>query len=210
MTTPAAISPSEPESQPTAEADLVRRLKAGEDAAFEELVRSLTGRLLAVARRISRTEADAEDAVQDAFLSAFKSIGTFDGRSTLSTWMHRIVVNAALMRVRSGKNRETIAIDALLPSFEGGMHKEHPRAWRTSPGQDELIAEEDRAALLDALNVLPDEYREVIVLRDVEGLESKAVAAALGISDALVRQRLHRGRQALLTVMNERMTEVVS
>lgn len=205
-----SASPPDPAlgTHAASEADLVRRLKAGEDAAYEEFVRSLTGRLLAVARRISRTEADAEDAVQDAFLSAFKSIGSFDGRSTLSTWMHRIVVNAALMKVRSAKTHKAVSIDALLPAFEDGLHKEHPKAWRTTTGHDGLINEEERAAVLSALDALPEEFREVIMMRDVEGLESKSVAAALNISDALVRQRLHRGRQALLTLLNERMTEV--
>lgn len=208
MSIPAASIPGISKAHSAAETDLVRRLKAGEDAAYEEFVRSLTARLLAVARRVSRSEADAEDAVQDAFVSAFRSIGTFDGRSTLSTWMHRIVVNAALMRARSGKKHQAVSIDALLPVFEGGMHKEHPKAWRDSEGPDRLMNEDDRNMVLDALSMLPEEFRDVIVLRDVEGLESKAVAAALGIGDALVRQRLHRGRQALLTIMNQRMTEV--
>ncbi|MCB9840397.1 MAG: sigma-70 family RNA polymerase sigma factor [Phycisphaeraceae bacterium] len=193
---------------PTApdEADLVRRLKAGQDEAFEELVRSLTPRLLAVARRATRTEADAEDAVQDAFLSAFKAIGLFDGRSTLSTWLHRIVVNAALMKARKASTRRETSIEALLPTFEGGHHTASPRAW-TGVGSGGDVTEgggvgiERRRALWEAIARLPEEFRDVLLMRDVEQMESKAVAAALGISDALVRQRLHRARQALVKML---------
>ncbi|MEZ6234274.1 MAG: sigma-70 family RNA polymerase sigma factor [Phycisphaerales bacterium] len=184
------------------EADLVRRLKAGEDAAFEELVRTLTPRLLAVARRATRTEADAEDAVQEAFLSAFRAIGSFDGRSTLSTWLHRIVVNAALMKARKASTRRETSIEALLPTFEGGHHTASPREW-TNEGVTEQggVGIERKLALWEAIARLPEEFRDVVLMRDVEQMESKAVAAALGISDALVRQRLHRARQALVKML---------
>ena len=189
-----------------AEADLVRRLKAGDDRAFEELVRTLTGRLLAVARRVSRNESDAEDAVQEAFLSAFKAIGSFDGRSTLSTWLHRIVVNAALMKARKAQHRHETSIESLLPKFENGDHAETPQRWkRVTSGEGERI--ETKKAVWQALDKLPDEYRTVIVLRDIEGMESKEVAASLGISDALARQRLHRARLALLKLLEPVMTE---
>ena len=188
------------------EADLVRRLKAGEDAAYEELVRSLTPRLLAVARRATRTEADAEDAVQEAFLSAFKAIGSFDGRSTLSTWLHRIVVNAALMKARRASTRRETSIEALLPTFENGHHSRSPRAWSGDGSGEDVTGEggvgiERKRALWEAIARLPEEFRDVVLMRDVEQMESKAVAAALGISDALVRQRLHRARQALVRML---------
>lgn len=190
------------------DADLVRRLKAGEDAAYEELVRSLTGRLLAVARRMTRSEADAEDVVQEAFVSAFKAMGSFDGRAALSTWLHRIVVNAALMKARKDASRREASIETLLPQFEGGLHKEHPRAWASvTPDGDDGI--QQRARLREALERLPEEFRTVIVLKEVAGLESKAIAASLEISDALVRQRLHRGRLALMKLLDPVMSEAL-
>lgn len=189
------------------EQDLVRRLKAGEDAAFEELVRTLTGRLLAVARRIARTEQDTEDAVQEAFLSVFKSIATFDGRSALSTWLHRITVNAVLARSRRQGGRDDVSLDALLPTFEAsGLHHEKPKAWAAVTDQGEARIQQQEA-LRQAMDKLPDEFRAVLVLRDVEGLDSRAVAESLQISDALVRQRLHRGRQALMTLLEPVMLE---
>lgn len=198
MTTHADIS-ARSAQPPSSEADLLRRLKRGEEQAYEELVRTLTPRLLAVARRTTRTEADAEDAVQEAFLSAFKAIGSFDGRSSLATWLHRIVVNAALMKARKASSRER-SIEELLPVFDGGEHRHQPRAWRDVTNLDgERI--ELRATLVEALAQLPEEFRTVIVLKDIEGLESRQIAESLGISDALVRQRLHRGRQALMKLL---------
>jgi RNA polymerase sigma-70 factor (ECF subfamily) len=206
---PPIASPPRPDAARGAadEAELLRRLQAGEDAAYELLVRTLTPRLLAVARRIARTEQDAEDAVQEAFLSAFKSIGDFDGRSTLGTWLHRIAVNAALQRARKQARRNETSIDALLPTFKpSGRYADPPVAWApVTDDADARIQQQD--AIRRALDQLPEEFRAVVVLRDIEGLESKAVAASLGISDGLVRQRLHRARQALVQILNPMMTE---
>src|SRR5262245_12156286 len=107
----------------TTEQAFVARLKAGDDAAYEELVRTRGGHLLAVARRLLRDEEAARDAVQDAFLSAFRSIQRFDGHSQLSTWLHRIVVNAALMRLRSRQRRPEQSLESSMPRFaEDGHH----------------------------------------------------------------------------------------
>src|SRR5262245_49666803 len=103
---------------PAAEFDLVTRLKAGDETAFAGLVRTLGGRLLAVARRVLRDEDLARDAVQDAFVSVFRAIRGFDGESQLSTWLHRIVVNAALMRLRAQRRRPEQSIEPLLPVFD--------------------------------------------------------------------------------------------
>jgi len=198
-------SPSTPgappeQTYPAVEADLIARLRAGDDAAYASLVEANAGRMLAVARRITHSDAEAQDAVQDAFLSAFKAIQTFDGRSTLATWLHRIVVNAALMRQRRAKAHPEASIEALLPHFENGSYRDRPEPWNgVTTDQAESI--EAREAVWKALDQLPEEFRNVIVLRDIEGLESKAVATALGISDSLVRQRLHRGRLALMKLL---------
>lgn len=192
-----------------AEAGLLARLRAGEDAAFGELVRDHAGRMLVVARRIVGSEADAEDVVQEAFISAFKNLGKFDARSTLGTWLHRIAVNAALMKRRRAKSRPETSIDALLPQFDSGYHKERPQPLESvtdTPGGRILT----RESILAALDELPDEFRDVVVLRDIEGLESKAAGEALGISDGLVRQRLHRARQALMKLLEQRMKGAAS
>ncbi len=188
------------------EAELLARLRSGEDAAYEVLVRAYAPGLLAVARRISRSEADAEDAVQEAFVSAFRAIERFDGRSALGTWLHRIVVNSAITVARRARRGRASSLEGLLPRFQNGRHVERPEAWRlVTPGHAGGVQGADavRAALAD----LPDEFREVLVLRDVEGMRSVEIAEALGISDALVRQRVHRGRQALMKLMAPAMKE---
>lgn len=195
------VDPSSPD-----EASLLARLRAGDDRAFEQLVHTHGGRLLAVTRRITRSEQDAEDAVQEAFLLAFRSLSGFDGRSTLGTWLHRIAVNAALSKARKGKHHKATSIDELLPVFDNGFHKEHPVALAVTDDTSGQSTHQVRA-VWDALAQLPDEYRDVVVLRDIEGLESKAAATSLGISDALVRQRLHRGRQALLKLLQQTLSE---
>lgn len=187
------------------ETELVARLKSGDGAAYERLVRDHTSHLLAVASRYLPNEADARDAVQDAFLSAFKAIGSFQEHARLSTWLHRIVVNAALMRRRSMRRRPARSLDELLPTFDHtGHHTRSPRAWDDSPQRRQ--ARVDTASLIrECLDELPDEHRNVLVLRDIEELDTAATAHALGISEAAVRTRLHRARLALRSLLDPHM-----
>ena len=168
------------------ESELVTRLKSGDETAFEELVQTHVAYLLGVARRIIQEEADAEDAVQDALLSAYRAIGSFQQGSTLKTWLHRITANAALMRRRRNRRHEHVSIDELLPIFEHGMHTARPAPW-TTVTTDGVERIEQKERLWAAIDRLPEDYRIVLVLRDMEGLESRAVAESLGISDGLVR-----------------------
>src|SRR5687767_15861003 len=112
------------------EADLLARLRAGDEAAYEELVQAETRHLLAVARRLLRNEEDAQDAVQQAFLAAFRALPTFHGQSRLTTWLHRIVTNAALMKLRTRSRQPEGSIDDLLPHFlEDGHHVDQFSDW---------------------------------------------------------------------------------
>src|SRR4030081_2057306 len=111
---------------PINEAALVSRLRAKDDEAFALLVRTYAGRLLRVARRFLKSEEDARDAVQDAFVSAFRSIGSFKAGSSLATWLHRIFVNSALMRLRTMKRHPEEDIEDLLPLFGPDGHQVKP------------------------------------------------------------------------------------
>src|SRR5580765_1061195 len=114
------------------EALLVSRLRARDERAFEDLVRTFGGRLLSVARRFTRNDEDAQDVLQSAYLSAFRALNDFEGACRLSTWLHRIVVNAALMKLRSRRRKPEESIDALLPAFhEDGHHVESFSEWST-------------------------------------------------------------------------------
>ncbi len=189
------------------EAELVARLRAGSDAAYEELVRAQGTRLLAVARRLLRSEEDARDAVQDAFVSAFRSIDRFEGGSRLSTWLHRIVVNAALMKLRSQQRKPQTSIEDLLPRFlEDGHFAEPPAEWQQSADQA-LERRETRLLVRKAIDVLPESYRTVLLLRDIEGLDTAETAEALGVTPNAVKIRLHRARQALRGQLDEHMRE---
>ncbi|RIK63019.1 MAG: RNA polymerase subunit sigma-24 [Planctomycetota bacterium] len=186
------------------EAALLAGLRAGDDAAYAALVRTHTGPMLAVARRILSTEEDARDAVQEAFLSAFKSITHFEGGAKVSTWLHRIVVNAALMKLRSRRRSQETSIDELLPTFRDDGHQAHG----STPWKDGLAAAEERelsALVRRFIDQLPENYRIVLMLRDIEELSTEETAQMLGIQPNAVKTRLHRARQALRTLLDPHM-----
>ncbi len=182
--------------EPLHDRDFVAALQRGEARAQEAFVIQTIGRMLMLAERILSNRADAEEVVQEAYISAFKGIAKFDGRSSVSTWLHRIVVNAALMRLRSKASRPEESIESLSPKFLGdGGHAEPPLAVPAPSPEREVMLRQDVGRALEAL---PADYRAVLVLRDVEGFGSAEIAETLGISHDSARQRLHRARQALM------------
>jgi len=187
------------------EAVFLAQLRAGDDTACETLVRDHTAWMLSIARRYLGNEEDARDAVQDAFASVFKAIGAFHGESRLSTWLHRITVNAALMKLRARARRPERAIDDLLPEFgPGGHHAEPPSTWR-EPASAEVEREEARALVRRSIDELPEAYRTVLLLRDIEGWENDELARHLGVSVNAAKLRVHRARQALRTLLDPHM-----
>jgi RNA polymerase sigma-70 factor (ECF subfamily) len=183
------------------EATLIAQLRAGDEAAFEQVVRAYGGRLLAVARRIVGTEEDARDVVQDAFLNAFRSLDRFEGNAKLSTWLHRIVVNAALMKLRTRKRKPEQSIETLLPAFlDDGHHEERFQSW-DEPVDKLMERAENRELVRKQIDALPEGYRTVLVLRDIEGLDTEETAKVLGLSVNAAKIRLHRARQALRTLL---------
>jgi RNA polymerase sigma-70 factor (ECF subfamily) len=185
------------------ETALVAALKAGEEWAFELMVRTFGGRLLAVARRFVRNEEDARDVVQSAYLSAFRALDQFEGSAQLSTWLHRIVVNTALMRLRSRRRKPEESIEDLLPSFqEDGHHVEQFSDW-TAPADVLLERSETRRTVRACVERLPDNYRTVLILRDIEERSTQEVAEILMTTPTAVKVRLHRARQALSTLLRQ-------
>lgn len=184
------------------EAPLLTRLRSGDAEAFEELVRTHSGRMLSVARRYLDCEQDARDAVQEALVSAFKAIGDFNGNSQLSTWLHRIVVNCALMKLRSRGRRPEECLDDLLPTFDETGHRVEPGpAWCEHP--EEKMERTERAALVRrCIMMLPAGHRNVLMLRDIEELDTEETARVLGITENAAKIRLHRARQALRTLLD--------
>ena len=183
------------------DAVLLEGLRAGDEQAYETLVRTYGGRLLAIARRFVRNDEDAQDIVQAAYLNAFRSIHQFAGQCQIGTWLHRIVVNAALMTLRSRRRKPQASIDELLPAFlEDGHHIEQFSNW--SAGADELLErEQTRATVRACIDNLPDNYREILILRDIEDMSTDEVAKLLSMTPTAVKVRLHRARQALSTLL---------
>jgi RNA polymerase sigma-70 factor (ECF subfamily) len=195
------------EGQPEEETALISALRAGEDAAFEKLVRSYSARLLAVARRMLQDEDDARDAVQEAFLSAFRSISRFRADSRVSTWLHRIVVNTCLMKLRSRRRRPETSIEDLLPRYlEDGHHADAPVEW-SEAAESALEREEIRSLVHTSIGQLPETYRTVLLLRDIEELDTEETARMLEVSANAIKIRLHRARQALRGLLDPHMRE---
>ena len=188
------------------ESTLVQALKAGDSQAFETLVRLHGGRMLSVARRFVVNEEDARDVVQDAFISAFRSIDRFEGQSKLSTWLHRITVNTALMKLRSRRRRPEESIEPLLPAFaEDGHHALPVVEW---PEAEDLLQRKQTAARVrEAIDKLPESYRTVLLLRDIEELTTEETARMLDLTVNAVKIRLHRARLALRTLLDADLHE---
>jgi RNA polymerase sigma-70 factor (ECF subfamily) len=188
---------------PGAEAQLVARLKRREAQAFEELVREHGPKMLGLARRLVRDDELARDVVQEGFASAFRAIDGFAGDARLSTWLYRIVVNNALMKLRGRRRRPEEPIEPLLPTFkDDGHHAVQFRAW--ADPEQALARRETREAVRRAVDRLPESYRAVLVLRDLQEMSTAEAARALGVTENAVKIRLHRARQALRTLLDDR------
>ena len=180
---------------------LVERLRVGDAAALEALMERYASRVYRLAHGILRNSADAEEVVQDVFLTLFQKIHTFEGRSALASWIYRVTTNAALIKRRGRKTDREVSIDGQLPTFLPDGHRAGERAfiwadWSQTPEAD-LLSQETRAILERAIDELPVPYRTVLVLRDVEGLSSEEVAEIVGDSVPAVKSRLHRARMVL-------------
>lgn len=195
---------------PPDDSSLLAGLRARDEQAFATLIRTYGGRLLAVARHLMRDEADAQDVLQSAYLNAFRSVDQFGGASQISTWLHSIVVNTALMKLRAKRRRPEEPIDALLPSFlEDGHHVEQFSEWST-PADTLLERQETRQAVRASIDQLPESYRLVLILRDIEERSTQEVADALGLTPNAVKVRVHRARQALSSLLRKRFAPGVT
>ncbi len=190
----------------THEHELVAALRAGEELSYERLVREHGGAMLAVARRYMRSEDDARDVVQEAMLSAFRGIASFDADAKLSTWLHRIVVNCALMRLRSRRRRPEESLDDLLPSFDEQGAFAHGVVEWDAPATEQVVERRQmRQIVRRCIDRLPDSYRALLVLRDIEERDTEESAELLGLTVSAVKSRLHRARQALRELLVEEL-----
>jgi RNA polymerase sigma-70 factor, ECF subfamily len=187
------------------DAEIVRALKDGDESVFADLVDSYSPGLMRMAQMFIRDRSVAEEVVQDTWIAVLRGIDGFEGRSSLKTWIFRILMNTA--RTRARREARSLPFSALArddePSvdpdrFLGPDHR-FPGAWMMGPSEwntpeEELLQGETREAILTAIDALPDAQRAVITMRDLEGFPADEVAAALGITDGNQRVLLHRAR----------------
>jgi RNA polymerase sigma-70 factor (ECF subfamily) len=177
------------------EAALVARAKAGDADAFSQLVSHYERRVFRLAKNITRHDEDAEDVLQEAFLKAYEHLDRFEGNSKFYTWLVRIAVNEALMKLRKRKTDKTVPLDEPVELGEEAMQREIA-VWDGNPEQ-QYSGEEMKKILEEALDTLKPDFRTVFTLRDIEELSTEETAETLGISVAAVKSRLLRARLAL-------------
>ena len=198
-----------PMTSPT-EGELIDRLRGRDTSALEILMERHAARVYRVAIGVTRNEADAEEVVQDVFLSLFDKIAAFEERAALGTWLYRVATNRALL-YRRGKRRELeVSLEDQLPAFKDDGHRAGERSflladWSAS-AEEGMLSGETHALVRRAIDLLPPHYRAVVVLRDVEELSNEEVALILKEPVSSVKSRLHRARMALREQLTLLMT----
>ena len=195
--------PSPVEAKKTDDLELVARTRAGDRTAFDELVNRHAAKIFRLARHITRNDAEAEDVLQDAFYKAYTRLGQFHADAQFYTWLVRIAVNEALMRLRKRRNSKTVSLDAELETEDGSLQREAASP-NENPEQGYSRAE-TRKFLEQAIDSLDEGYRTVFVLRDVEGLSTQETAEMLDLSISAVKSRLLRARLQLREKLKGRL-----
>ena len=199
-----------------ADAELVAALRAGDEAAFATLIDRYYGTMLRVARMYVATKEAAEDVVQETILGVIQGIDRFEGRSSLKTWLFRILVNRAKTRgEREARSRPFSSLAGELDSDEPAVEPDRFLAdgsWATSPTaprlpEDEVLAAEAGEQLMAAIDALPPAQRTVITLRDIEGMSGPEVSSLLEISEANQRVLLHRARSKVRAALERYLQE---
>ena len=180
------------------DADLVARIQRGEFDAFEELVRTHSDRVYRLTWGFVKNDAEAEDVVQETFLNAYRAIDRFEGNAKLGSWIYRIAVNTALMRLRRKRRRPEVSFEAMQPEGEvRGHHHDSPLLVSDETAEHLAGRSELSATIQQAVEQLDEKYRVVFLLRDVEELSIQETAQVLDLSVAAVKSRLHRARLQL-------------
>src|SRR5438445_13583031 len=206
-TAPAEVREQEQPGQ-VPDVELVRKAQAGDAAAFAELVGRHQRQLYRLALRMTGSEADAQEVLQEAFLNAYQKLPNFRGEAQFSSWLYRIAANSALMRLRRKRRAPDALTDQPLelqgPRFsaEGYLEPASNSDW-SQRADEKMMSGELGAAINRAVADLPDDYRTVFLLKDVDGLSNEEIADALELTVPAVQSRLHRARLALREKLGE-------
>jgi RNA polymerase sigma-70 factor (ECF subfamily) len=189
------------------EAALIQRLQAGDKSACAECIEMHSPGVYRLALRLMQNEAEAEDVMQETFMNAFKAIDKFEGRSGLGTWLYRITYNAAMMRLRKPQ-QYILSVEETLAEEEGKLIPKQLFDWCCLP-EDDFASDEVQSELERAIQKLPEKYKSVFILRELEELSTQETAVTLDISPSAVKVRLHRARLQLREHLSPYFTEMV-
>ncbi len=183
--------------------ELIGRVLSGDDEAFQSLMERYRTRVHRLAMRFTRDKEDAEEVLQEVFLTVYQKLGQFQGKSSFSTWLYRVAVNSALMRLRKNDNAEIVSIEDL--------HEELPLdETETGPGPfDRLTTEESMVVIEKAMDGMPADFKTVLILRDVENFSTDETAEIMNLSPPAVKSRLHRARLFLREKLQDLYKETV-
>jgi RNA polymerase sigma-70 factor (ECF subfamily) len=179
--------------------ELIEEFRSGEQGSFEELLSRYSNKVFSLASRLTRNTEDAEEVLQDVFVTVHRKIASFEGKSSFSSWLYRVTVNAAFMKLR--KRRQDLSVP-----LEDVVQQTYTVSALKSPESAFVDAQSIRNQMLEALEnairKLPDDYRPVFILRDVDGLTSREVSKILDLTVPAVKSRLHRSRLMLRRKLN--------
>jgi RNA polymerase sigma-70 factor (ECF subfamily) len=195
-------------NEPYDETVLLSRIQAGDKAACAECIENHSPAVYSLALRLMENEEEAEDVVQDTFFNAFKAIDSFEGRSSLATWLYRITYNAAMMRLRR-PSPQMLSVEETLSSETQVVVPRQLFDWCCLPEED-FESDEVRLELENAIREMPESLKTVFILRELEGLSTAETAAILEISEGAVKVRLHRGRLWLRERLTPYFAEMAS
>lgn len=176
---------------------LVQKFRKGCQSSFEEIVRRYETKVHNLSMRLTRNSEDAEEVLQDVFITVYRKIAGFEGKAKFSSWLYRITVNAAFMKLRKRKQDHSVSLDEMIPQIQNdaALALNHNRY--SQPCDQITLSTQVKLALETAIHKLPEEYRAVFVLRDIDGLSNKEVGDILDLSIPAVKSRLHRSRLML-------------
>lgn len=176
------------------DAELVLEIKKGDESAFQEVMSRYTQKVYNLAIRLTRNQEDAEEILQDVFVTVYKKINSFEGKSAFSSWLYRVTANTAFMKLRKRKQSDSISFEEVSPTIRDNWVGKSPE---DSDTDYMSIRHELREIIQRAVERLPEEYRNIFVLRDIDGLSNEEVAETLALSVPAVKSRLHRARLIL-------------
>lgn len=198
-----------PDLSACSEADLVALARSGDEPAIRVLIQRNNRRLFRTARAIIRNDAEAEDVVQAAYVHAFTNLAAFRGEAQFSTWLTRIALNEALGRQR--QRRSTTGLEDIgMKDFSDSQIVQFPTSLAMADPEAETSRSEARRLLEHAVDALPDDFRAVFILRDIEGMSTEETAACLDIRPETAKTRLHRARRMMRSLIEKQLTGAFS